>query len=96
MFVHTSTLQGKIGRLLKQFFVIHGCFCQSKLFLARLLILFKKGELLQLKFGVVGVSVGVGVTFTCGRDNLKSFSCILPKFVIHATNDQFSDKLNNG
>ena len=30
-------------------------------FLARLLILIKKGGLLQLKFGVVGVSVGVGV-----------------------------------
>ena len=31
------------------------------LFLARLLILIKKGGLLQLKFGVVGVGVGVGV-----------------------------------
>ena len=30
-------------------------------FLARLLILIKKGGLLQLKFGIVGVSVGVGV-----------------------------------
>ena len=30
-------------------------------FLARLLILIKKGGLLQLKFGVVGVGVGVGV-----------------------------------
>ena len=30
-------------------------------FLARLLILIKKGGLLQLKFGVVGVSVSVGV-----------------------------------
>ena len=29
-------------------------------FLARLLILIKKGGLLQLKFGVVGVGVGVG------------------------------------
>ena len=31
-------------------------------FLARLLILIKKGGLLQLKFGVVGVGVGVGVS----------------------------------
>ena len=61
-------------------------------FLARLLILIKKGGLLQLKFGVVGV----GGNIYCGRDNLKSFSCILPKFVMHVTNDQFSDKLNNG
>ena len=30
-------------------------------FLARLLILIKKGGLLQLKFGVVGVDVSVGV-----------------------------------
>ena len=30
-------------------------------FLARLLILIKKGGLLQLKFGVVGVGVSVGV-----------------------------------
>ena len=30
-------------------------------FLARLLILIKKGGLLQLKFGGVGVGVGVGV-----------------------------------
>ena len=34
---------------------------KCKLFLARLLILIKKGGLLQLKFGVVGVGVGVGV-----------------------------------
>ena len=44
---------------------------------------------LQLKFGVVGVGVGV-------NDNLESFSCILFKFVMHVTNKQFSDKLNNG
>ena len=25
---------------------------------------------------------------------MKSFSCILPKFVMHVTNDQFSDKFN--
>ena len=36
------------------------------------------------------------LTFTCGRDNLKSFSCILPKFVTHVTNDQFSYKFQNG
>ena len=46
--------------------------------------------MLQLKFG------GVWLTFTCGRDNLKSFSCILLKFVMLVTNDQFSDKFNNG
>ena len=34
---------------------------QNHHFLARLLILIKKGGLLQLKFGVVGVGVGVGV-----------------------------------
>ena len=34
----------------------------------------------------------------CERDNLKSFSCIIFKFVIymHVTNNQFSDKFNNG
>ena len=35
-------------------------------FLARLLILIKKGGLLQLKFGVVGVGVGVGVGVSVG------------------------------
>ena len=33
----------------------------SCVFLARLLILIKKGGLLQLKFGVVGVGVGVNI-----------------------------------
>ena len=61
-------------------------------FLAHLLILIKKGGLLQLKFGVVGV----GVNIYLWRDNLKSFSCFLPKFVLHVTNDHFSDKFNNG
>ena len=32
----------------------------------------------------------------CERDNLKSFTCILFKFVKHVTNKQFSDKFNNG
>ena len=32
----------------------------------------------------------------CGHDNLKSFSCIFPKFVMYVTNDQFSDKFDNG
>ena len=36
-------------------------FCFLSPFLARLLILIKKGGLLQLKFGVVGVGVSVGV-----------------------------------
>ena len=35
--------------------------CKQFPFLARLLILIKKGGLLQLKFGVVGVSVGVNI-----------------------------------
>ena len=61
-------------------------------FLARLLILIKKGGLLQLKFGVVGV----GVNIYLWANNLKSFSCFLPKFVLHVTNDHFSDKFNNG
>ena len=30
----------------------------------------------------------------CGRDTLKSVSCILFKFVMHDTNKQFSDKFN--
>ena len=36
-------------------------FQKLKSFLARLLILIKKGGLLQLKFGVVGVGVGVNI-----------------------------------
>ena len=35
------------------------------------------------------------LTFTCGHCNLNSFSCILLKFVMHVTNDQYSDRLNN-
>ena len=31
-----------------------------------------------------------------GRDNLKKLSCILFKFVMHVTNDQFSAQFNNG
>ena len=34
------------------------------------------------------------LTFTYGHDNLNSFSCILPKFVMHATDDQLWDKFN--
>ena len=33
---------------------------------------------------------------TLWRDNLKSFLCILRKFVMHVTNKQFSDKFDNG
>ena len=33
---------------------------------------------------------------TLWANNLKSFSHILFKFVMHVTNDQFSDKFNNG
>ena len=59
-------------------------------FLARLLILIKKVGYCNWS------SAASALTFTCGRDNLKSCSCILPKFVMHVTNDQFSDKFNNG
>ena len=36
------------------------------------------------------------ITFVrpCGRDNFKDFSCILLKLVMHAANNQFSDKFN--
>ena len=41
---------------------------KSPIFFARLLILIKKGGLLQLKFGVVVVVVGVGVNiYLCAR-----------------------------
>ena len=36
------------------------------------------------------------IIWPCGRDNLRSFSCILPRYVMHVTNDQLSDKFNNG
>ena len=48
-------------------------------FLVRRLILIEKGGLLQLQF--VGVSVNIYLWV----------SCILPKFFMHVTNDQFSD-----
>ena len=47
-------------------------------FLARLLI---------KKVGYCNLS-SAALTFTYGLNNLKSFSCILPKFVMHVTNDQ--------
>ena len=34
------------------------------------------------------------IIWPCERDNLKSSSCILFKFVMHATNKQFSDNFN--
>ena len=34
--------------------------------------------------------------FTLGRDNVKSFSCILLRFFMQVTNNQFSNKLNDG
>ena len=34
------------------------------------------------------------IIWPCGRYNMNSFSCILPKFVMRVTNDQFSDKFN--
>ena len=36
------------------------------------------------------------IILPCGRDNLKRFSCILPKFVMHVINKQFSDKFIDG
>ena len=36
------------------------------------------------------------LTFTCGHDDLTSFSCVLLKFVLHVANNMFSDKFNNG
>ena len=33
---------------------------------------------------------------TLGHDKLKICSCILPKFVMHVSSDQFSDNLNEG
>ena len=36
------------------------------------------------------------IIWHCGCDNMKKNSCILPKFVMHVTSDQFSDKFNNG
>ena len=47
-----------------QYWVLH--VDGEETFLARLLILIKKGGLLQLKFGVVGVGVGVGVSVGVG------------------------------
>ena len=36
------------------------------------------------------------LNWPCGRDNLKSFSCIITKSVMHVTNNQLSDKFING
>ena len=36
------------------------------------------------------------IVLPCERDNLKRFLGILSKFVIHVTNNQFSEKFNNG
>ena len=41
----------------------------------------------------------MSIILTCGGDNFKRrFSCILLKFVglLHAANNQFSDKFNDG
>ena len=35
------------------------------------------------------------IIWPCGRNNMNIFACILPKFVVHVTNDQFSNKLDN-
>ena len=40
--------------------------------------------------------VSAVLTFACGHDNLKRFSCILLKFVMYGIDDHFSDKFNNG
>ena len=43
------------------------------------------------------VSHFTSIILPCGRDNLKSFSCILRNlFVMYVAKDQFSDKFNNG
>ena len=36
------------------------------------------------------------IIWPCGRDNLKNLLCILPKFVMHGTNDPFSYEFNIG
>ena len=36
------------------------------------------------------------IIWPCGRNNMNIFACILPKFVVHVTNDQFSNKFDNG
>ena len=54
LFNFTSNKNIKLPRVLVQA-------CTLYPFLARLLILIKKGGLLQLKFGVVGVGVGVNI-----------------------------------
>ena len=61
-------------------------------FLASLLILIKKVGYCNQSSS----SSALALTFTCGRDNLTSFTCILPEFFMHITNDQFSDKFKNG
>ena len=63
-------------------------------FLARLLILIKKVG--YYNWSSESLASALALTFACGHDNLKSFSCILPKFVTLVTNDQFSDELKNG
>ena len=50
--------------------------------LDRLLIFIKKSGLLQFWSSALSA-----LTFTCGRDNLKSFPSILSKFVMHVSND---------
>ena len=46
--------------------------------------------------GYCNWSSASALTFACGHDNLISSPCIHPKFVMHVTNDQFSDKFDNG
>ena len=36
------------------------------------------------------------IIWPCVLDNLKNFTCIIFKFLMHVTNKQFSDKFNNG
>ena len=41
-------------------------------------------------------SHSTSIILLCGRNNLKSFSFILFKFVLRVINKVFSDKFNNG
>ena len=57
-------------------------------------ILYRRSVLAPLLISIKKVgycNLSLSLTITCGHNNLKKFSCILPKFVMHVRNDQFSD-----
>ena len=62
----------------------------SRSFLAHFLIFFKLKKLGCCNGGPSAL------TFPCGHDNLKSFSCIFLKFILHLASNQVLDKVNNG